>query len=183
MIFSKTMKPYSRNIIFADTEFSSLDPYKGEILSIGLVTLGGKELYLELEYDGEVSKWVRDNITPTLTQEKVSRDTAKQKIAEFVGKYKPYLVAYVNQFDVIYLYKLFGFPENSDPFFWLPIDFASMLFAHGRDPESLVSFDKLCAELGIPYEQYHQHNALDDARVLREVYLKLTGGNDVSSIL
>lgn len=28
------MKPYSDNIIFIDTEFSSVNPYKGEILSI-----------------------------------------------------------------------------------------------------------------------------------------------------
>ena len=52
-------KPYSKNIIFLDTEFSSLDSNKGEILSIGLVKLDGKELYLELEYDSPVSDWVK----------------------------------------------------------------------------------------------------------------------------
>jgi len=44
--------PFSKNIIFLDTEFSSLDPYKGEMLSIGLAKLDGSELYLELEYEG-----------------------------------------------------------------------------------------------------------------------------------
>ncbi len=45
------MKSFSENIIFFDTEFSSLNPYEGEILSIGLVKPNGEELYLELEYD------------------------------------------------------------------------------------------------------------------------------------
>src|SRR4030066_1628453 len=48
----KNMKPFSDNIVFLDTEFSSLDPYKGEILSIGLVKMNGDGLYLELEYTG-----------------------------------------------------------------------------------------------------------------------------------
>jgi hypothetical protein len=46
--------PYTDNLIFYDSEFSSLDPYEGEILSIGMVKPNGQELYLELEYEGEV---------------------------------------------------------------------------------------------------------------------------------
>lgn len=48
-----------KEIIFLDTEFSSLDPYKGKILSIGMVKDNGTEFYIEIEYDGEVSDWVR----------------------------------------------------------------------------------------------------------------------------
>ena len=112
------MKTFSDNIIFVDTEFSDLNPYKGEILSIGLVKLNGEELYLELEYDGGVSDWVKENIIPTLTQSKVTREEAKKTIRDFVGRGKPYMVSYVNQYDTIYLYKLFVGEEH--PFFWLP---------------------------------------------------------------
>ena len=35
-------KPYSKNIIFFDSEFSSLDPYKGEILSVGSEIINGQ---------------------------------------------------------------------------------------------------------------------------------------------
>ena len=49
------MKSFSDNIIFLDAEFSTLDPYEGEILSIGLVKLNGDNLYLELEYNGPLS--------------------------------------------------------------------------------------------------------------------------------
>lgn len=166
------MKPFSKNIIFVDTEFSTLNPYKGEILSIGLVKLNGEELYLELEYDGEISDWVKGNILPTLVQKKVSKKNAIDLIKEFVGDSKSYMVAYVNQFDAIYIYKLFG--VDGHPFHWLPIDFASMLFGEGRNPEELVDFKDTCEEFGIDCAKYNQHNALDDAKLLREVYLKMS---------
>lgn len=165
------VKPFSNNIIFIDTEFSSLNPYKGEILSIGLVKLNGKELYLELEYDGEVDEWVEKNILPTLKEPKVSREKAKEEIKKFIGDTKPFMVAYVNQFDAIYWYKLFGVDNN--PCHWIPIDFASILFALGIDPESYHERrNEFFEKIGIDYSKYKQHNALDDAKLLREVYLK-----------
>ncbi|MBX2866804.1 3'-5' exoribonuclease [Candidatus Kaiserbacteria bacterium] len=165
------MKPFSQDIIFFDTEFSSLDPCEGEILSIGMVKLSGEEFYIELEYDGEVSEWVKDNILHTLIAPKVSREEAQKQIKEFVGEGKPHIMAYVNQFDAIYTYKLFGIDNH--PFHWLPIDFASMLFAHGKDPEMLVDLERACKEFGIDHTKYKQHHALDDAKVLRKIYLKL----------
>ena len=160
------MKPFSDNIIFYNTEFTSPNPYEGEILSIGLVKLNGEKFYLELECDAEPSEWVKENIIPTLKGPKVSREEAGKQITEFVGSGKPYMVAFVNSFDAIYTYKLMGI--DGHPFNWIPIDFASMLFAEGIDPNFSYK------ELGIDTSKYHMHNALDDAKVLREVYLKLT---------
>lgn len=166
------MRPYSDNIIFLDTEFSSLDPYKGELLSVGLVKVKGEELYLELEHAGEVDKWVRENVLPLLVEQKVSREEAVEKINEFIGDEEPYAVAYVNQFDSIYFHKLFGI--HNVPFHWIPIDFASMLFALGINPESydLRDRDNFFRGFLIDHTKYRQHHALDDARLLREVYLK-----------
>ena len=93
---------FSKNVIFFDTEFSSLDINKGEILSLGLVKLNGQELYLELDYEGEVDEWPKKNILPHLNKEKVSRDVAIKMIKQFIGNKKPYVVAYVNQFDMVY---------------------------------------------------------------------------------
>lgn len=151
-----------------------MDPYKGEILSIGLVKLTGEELYLELEYDGTVSPWVKKNIIPTLKSNKVSRERACEKISKFVGKGKPYAIAYVNQFDDVYLNKLFKSTTRKDlPFYWLPIDFASILFGMGFDPYSL-SDKKFLKRIGVDTKMFkHTHNALDDAKLLREVYLKM----------
>lgn len=171
------MKPFSDNIIFYDTEFTSLNPYEGEILSVGLVKLNGDELYLELECDANPSEWVKENILIGLKGPKVSREEAGKQIIGFVGKDQTYMVAFVNSFDVIYTYKLLGI-ENS-PFHWIPIDFASMLFTVGIDPEGYFDKDdafnvgRLIKELGINTNKYHIHNALDDAKILREVYLKL----------
>ena len=167
--------PFSQNIIFLDTEFSSLNPYKGEILSIGLVKPDGKELYLEIEYNGPVDPWVKKNILPTLKDKKVSRSVAIKKINQFVGKKKPYVVAYVNQFDIIYMHKLFRSNNIKDlPFYWLPIDFASILFAMNLDPYTIGHAKSFFKEIGIDTKKFkHTHNALDDARLLRELYLKM----------
>lgn len=164
-------KLFSDNIIFMDSEFSSLDPYKGEILSIGLVKPNGEELYLELEYDGEVDEWVKENIIPILNGSKISRQEAVKRIKEFIGEGNPYMICYVNQYDAIYWYKLFGVDNN--PCFWIPIDFASVLFGLGIDPESYYKDKKeFAAKLGIYAAKYTSHNALDDAKLLREVYLR-----------
>lgn len=166
------MKPFSKNIIFVDTEFSTLDPYKGEILSIGIVKLNGEELYLELEYDGEVSEWVKKNILSDLNGHKVSREEARKQIKEFVDDNKPFAVAFINQFDMIYTYKLFN--TGGCPFYWVPVDFASILFGRGINPEDYLLENKtdFFKKLGIDVKKYNQHNALDDAKLLREAYLR-----------
>jgi len=156
------MKPFTDNIIFLDTEFSSLNPYEGEILSIGLVRLNGEEFYIELEYDGPVSDWVKENILPTLKAPKVSRAEAKSKIKEFIGDSAPYMVAYINQFDDVYFHKLFQ--GDTLPYYWLPIDFASIMFAAGMNPETLL--------IGYDGGKYIEHHALDDAKLLRDCYIK-----------
>jgi len=154
-----------------------MDPYKGEILSIGLVKLNGKELYLELEYDGPVSKWVKENIVPTLMDKKISRISAIKEIENFVGKKKPYAISYVYSFDNVYLHKLFKSEKIEGlPFYWLPIDFASILFGMGINPEAYLADDKdnFLKTVGVDTTKFkHTHNALDDAKLLREVYLKM----------
>ena len=101
-------------------------------------------------------------------------DTAIEKVKEFIGNTKPYIMAYVNQYDVIYTYKLFGNVEK--PFFWIPIDFGSILFGYGIDPEAYFPKDKknFFKQIGIDASKYREHHALDDAKLLREVYLKMT---------
>ncbi len=164
------MKAFSNNVIFVDTEFTDLDPYKGEILSVGMVKLNGQQFYVEIEYEGDMHPWVKTNIIPTLTQEKVSREEAKKQIAEFVGPDKPYLVAFVPQYDMLYMVKLFG--RENLPFNWMPIDFAAMLFAQGEDPTILRAArrDVLLTQLGYHPDDYRTHYALDDARALRDVW-------------
>ena len=163
------LRIFSENIVFFDTEFSDLDAESGELLSIGMVKSSGEELYLETEYEREASDSVKENVLPFLTSKKVSKEEARDKIRSFLGDTSPYLLSYVNQFDAIYWYKLFG--ARTHPAAKIPIDFSSMLFTLGFNPGSL-SNDDFLDDLGIDLSKYQKHNALDDARLLKEVYVK-----------
>lgn len=169
------MQPYSQNIIFLDTEFSTLNPYEGEILSVGLIKMNGEEWYAELEYsEAECEEWVREHVLPKLKGKKISREEAKKQFTEFIGDSKPYIISYVVHYDSIYLHKLF-WPEKC-PFHWIPLDFASFLFAYGINPEDFHYQDKktqFLKELGLDLRDYETHNALGDARLLRNTYLRL----------
>ena len=166
---------FSDNIIFFDGEFTTLDPTTGRLLSFALVRPNGEYLYLELEVgDAPVHPWTAEHVVPFLTASKVSDEDARQKIRAFVGGAKPFLVAKVNQFDWIFLTKLLGVQkkdEGGDIFYWLPIDFASLLFDRGINPSTPST--QLAKDLGaeIP-DGYHEHHALSDAQLLRALYLK-----------
>jgi DNA polymerase III epsilon subunit-like protein len=170
------LEPFEKkNIIFIDTEFTDLDPYKGELLSVGIVKLNGEELYIEIDYTGESSDWVATHIVPTLTGQKMSREETSIKIREFLGESMPFAVGFVDNYDVIYLTKLFG--AGNLPFRWMTIDFASILFAIGVNPVK-YQLDSSGAKsfyrkLGIDMKQYRQHHALDDAKLLRDVWMKI----------
>jgi len=79
-------------------------------------------------------------------------------------------MAYVNQFDSIYWYRLFSDPKGH-PVFWIPIDFASILFGFGFDPD-IMREEEFYKWLEIDTTKYNKHNALDDAKKLKEVYEK-----------
>jgi hypothetical protein len=111
---------------------------------------------------------VVEKVLPHLQGNPVSYEVAREKIRAFVGDDKPYLMAYVNQFDAMMWYNLFGSPQ-AHPCYWIPLDFASILFAHGHSPNSMGKHS-FFEELGIDKEAYDHHNALDDARMLRDVY-------------
>lgn len=169
------IKPFSDNIIFFDSEFSDFDAVNGEILSIGMVKMNGESLYLELETEVEPSDWVKKHIIPTLNKRKTSKKEAIKKIWEFVGEEKMYMMSHVTQFDIIFFYKLLGISggKEKNPFVYIPLDFASLLFFTGHNPEHYFSREaKIKEELGLDFKKYRSHHALDDAKKLREVYLK-----------
>ena len=170
------LEPYEKeNLVFIDTEFTDLDPYKGEILSIGIVKLNGDELYIELERTGDATDWVKKHIISTLKQPKFSIEDAAAQVREFLGETMPFAVGFVDNYDVIYLTKIFG--AGKLPFRWVTVDFASILFAIGVNPVKFLANEKgavsFYKKLGIDLKKYRQHHALDDAKLLRDVWLKL----------
>ena len=161
---------YSKNIIFMDGEFNGLSANGTEFLSLALIKPNGDELYLEIETDSKIDEWVKDNVVPHLTGETVSKGAAIQKITRFVGDSKPYLIADVNQFDWMGICGLFG--VWNVPFFYIPIDFASILWSKGIDID--VNREEFAKEQGIDVSNFKKHNALDDTRVLKALYEKLS---------
>lgn len=170
----KKFTPALKNIIFYDGEFTSLNPYTGELLSVAMVTQEGKELYREIEPKGELSDWDKEYVVPYLKGHFISQEKAKDEITQFLGKDQPHLVCFVPQYDIIFLHKLFkigGGEQDTLPYHWMPIDFASILFSLGINPRQYSDTNpEFFAELGVDIEKYQKHNALDDARLLREVY-------------
>lgn len=135
------LQPYEdTNLIFIDTEFTDLDPQKGELLSVGMVKLSGEELYLELDYSGEYNKWVDKHVKPHLKELKLSKKQTANKIKEFLGESNPYAIAFIDNYDLIYLTNIFG--AGNLPFRWMTIDFASILFAHGINPVKFMPDEK-----------------------------------------
>jgi DNA polymerase III epsilon subunit-like protein len=162
------LTPYSDNVVFVDTEFSGLEFYLGELISIAVVKLSGEELYLELDCEAPVSDFVRREVLSKLAGPKVPPAEAAARIKSFVGADRPYMLSEAGHYDALYVNKLFGIEEQ--PFNWVPLDFASMVFSHGIKP----SLDDLAERLGIDRSAYRVHHALDDARFLRELYLRAT---------
>ena len=171
----KFLQPFSDDVVFFDAEFTGHDVEKDDLMAIGMVSLDGKrEMYFELEYDEEhVSDWVVENVVPYMNGEKIIREEARQKIREFCGNTEPHLVATVNQYDMVFWHKLFA--GENEPIHPIPIDFASMLFAIGLTPAREVDGEKknFFAQFGIDTDKFQMHNALDDARLMRELYVTL----------
>jgi len=139
-----------------------------------MIKYNGEELYFELDYNGKVDEWPRNNILPFLNQKKINKKNAFKLIKEFIGNENPFIVAYINQFDMIYLYKLLGLEKCNNIFNWIPVDFASILFSQEINPNVLIDWNNdFLNNLKIDFSKFRQHNALDDAKLLREVYLKL----------
>ncbi|HLD12156.1 MAG TPA: hypothetical protein VJB87_01020 [Candidatus Nanoarchaeia archaeon] len=159
----------SRPIIFADAEFPGLSPNGTHLLSLALIKESGEELYIEFDYRGKTNAWVKKHVLPSLSGKKVSQVKAKKLIRAFVGKQEPYFLSYVNAFDWMAILKLFGVHKH--PFYWIPLDLASLFYARGINVRG--GLDGVARRLGIKMQQFTRHNALDDARLVKMVYEKL----------
>lgn len=182
---------YSKKVIFMDGEFTELSAEGTQFISIAIIKPSGNEYYaINSDYDGKkCSEWVKENVLLPLYLDKVSGDAMRNnystlnfnksfigkpekqiadEIRKFVGNEKPYLVADVNQFDWMGICGLFG--VSNIPFHYIPIDFASILWSKGIDPD--IDRESLAKEQGINTANFKKHNALDDVRVLKALYEK-----------
>lgn len=164
----------NKNLIFMDGEFTKLTTKGVKFLSIAFITTKGKELYLEIEQSKEtVDPWVRENVLPLLNGNTVTEEQAKERICQFLkenyGEEKPVLVADVNQFDWNGICELFGVWDI--PFFYIPIDFSTILYSKGIDID--IDRMQLAKDLDVNVEGFKQHNALTDTKILKMCWDKL----------
>lgn len=176
----------NRRLIFMDGEFADLSSNGVKLLSIGLIADNGEKLYLELTYrEEDCNEWVRKNVIPYLRAPKISKFAAVDAIDNFVRKHygyeKPVLVADVNQFDWLAIQYLYDTATQNTaayvpypmevPFYYIPIDLSTLMYAKGLDID--CSRMELAKEFGLDVDKLHQHNALDDAIVVKYIYDKL----------
>jgi len=174
--------------IFFDTEFSGLHQ-KTTLISIGLISECGKTFYAELtDYDkSQIDDWLQENVIANL-QHDPSDD-------EFVhihngnvfctgdsSKIKTELIAWFAQFESVEMWSdclsydwvlfnqifghAFSIPQHV---FYIPFDICTLFWAKGIDP------DVNREEFSNMKEGSQKHNALWDAKVIRECFVKLQG--------
>lgn len=177
-----------RTKIFFDTEFTGLHQ-KTTLISIGLISECGKTFYAELnDFDqSQIDDWLTENVIVNLemsfTRPQIVR--VKDNDTRYFGNtemLKSELTNWFFQFESIEMWsdclsydwvlfnQLFGhafnIPKNV---YYIPFDICTLFHAKGIDP------DVNREEFSNMKEGSQKHNALWDAKVIRECFVKLQG--------
>lgn len=137
--------------LFLDTEFNG---FGGKLISLALVPEkeGAKEFYKELEMKDQIEPWVKENVVPHLVMLPCSYYEFQQALAEYLWE--------VGECTII-----------AD---W-PDDIRYFCEALIVGPGQMINFMhnvKFELDLGIDYESKVPHNALHDARAIRDFYMR-----------
>jgi hypothetical protein len=175
----------SRTKIYFDTEFSGL--HQGTtLISIGLISECGKTFYAELtDYDkAQIDDWLQENVINNLLVKEnstVGLDYPDTRVViGAMDSIKTYLTEWLSQFESVEMWSdclsydwvlfnqifghAFNIPKNV---FYIPFDICTLFYAQGIDPDiNREEFSGLT-------EGSIKHNALWDAKVIRECFNKL----------
>ena len=179
-----------RTKIFFDTEFSGLHQ-KTTLISIGLISECGKTFYAELtDYDkSQIDDWLQENVIDNLRlTEKdhgLKSDSLNGIDSKFIGSHTEvahalrfWLINFAEiemwsdclSYDWVLFNQLFGhafnIPKNV---YYIPFDICTLFHVKGIDP------DVNREEFSNMKEGSQKHNALWDAKVIRECFVKLQG--------
>lgn len=171
--------------VFVDAEYTGEHAYT-TLVSLGLVTLEGDSLYVTLnDYDrDQVTDWLRNNVLPMIDErQSVSSTEAYRTISAWLEAYadgrRINLVSAGLGSDLLLLFELWRHARPDLKYFHalhcLPVylnhtkhfDLNTLFFVAGIDPD-------VSREAFVDYSvEGERHNALHDARVVRECFLKL----------
>lgn len=161
---------------FYDTEFYE-DGKTVDLISIGMVTEDGRQLYLEnIEFDWDrvpAGHWIWDNVYPHLTADvglHRSRKQISNDVRNFVTnggtEFDNQLWGYYSSYDHVVLAQLFGrMVDMPDGVPWFTRDI--------KQEQERISDNWFKHGLLLPEHKGTAHNALDDAVWTRDAYLFL----------
>lgn len=156
---------------YFDTEFYERadHPTGGsiELISIGIISEDNRELYLEcseFDWGAEVDPWLEENVKPHLHNKGVPMDTIRKAVSSFIGTDpNPELWAYYASYDWVVLCWIFG----------RMIDLPPGFPRYVRDFRFLMDILDV-KRSDLPKKPKNAHNAIADARWLKEAYEKVT---------
>lgn len=139
------------NKLFLDTEFNS---FQGELMSMALVPedMSKPEFYCEIAIEGPIDPWVQDNVVPSLHLTAVDKKQFQKSLGQYLYSIGPCMVVADWPDDIRHLCE-------------------SLITGPG---ESLWPLPNIKFELdfNIHYQSLVPHNALWDARAIRDDYLQ-----------
>lgn len=142
--------------LFLDTEFNG---FGGELMSIALVPEreGVREFYKEIRISGQLDPWVRDNVVPHLILPSCSYSEFQQELAQYMWEVGESVI-------------IADWPDDVKYFCQALITGPGMMI-------NLMHNVKFELDFSINYESLVPHNALHDARAIKEFYLKREKAN------
>lgn len=157
--------------VFFDTEFTGLHK-NTTLISIGMVAEDGRELYRELnDYNLlDVDEWLENNVIANLDgSNSVNTKQLAKDIEQFIEPYdKVEIWSDCLAYDWVLFCNIWGHAFNiPKKIYYIPFDICTLFKIKGVDPD--VNRESFSGMTGGP-----KHNALWDAKVIKECYAKLT---------
>lgn len=135
--------------LFLDTEFNG---FNGELMSMALVPEYSNvlEFYCELEFKGQLHPWVRDNVVPHMMLPPVSRQEFQTLLGLYLRSFQEITIVADWPDDIRY--------------------FCESLITGPGERLGYIPNIKFELDFGIQYVSKIPHNALYDARAIRDSF-------------
>lgn len=135
--------------LFVDTEFNG---FGGELMSMAIVSEVGDEWYEVLPFPDIIIPWVQDNVVPVLNADAVSPEVFRESFLAFMSRFRNPTIIADWYTDIVHFFAMFGGKNHTE----------SVGYACKAE---LILIDH--------YDSKVPHNALHDARAIREAYRRL----------
>lgn len=142
-------------MLFLDCEF---DGFGGSLISMAMISSSGNEFYEVVEYPihpalGMPNDWVKENVIPKLGKEPISGTEFREKLHGFLLQHPGQIIVADSPADFKYLLGQLEWMDK-DKYQYLNLEVKMQFTPSGK------------------YTPENPHNALSDAKALREWYKK-----------